>query len=119
MKNRKLKRYHSRDLSKRHNSNPYPKYLTISHIPSHSARMLCESDTSKGADFVAINDYETPFCYMTQKRLVDVCDDIHIRACFDLERKEMRDVGAQLQKRDMMYSDIVPTRRYETHEEWK
>lgn len=66
MKNRKIKGYHSRDLSKLHNSNPYPKHLTISHIPSHSARMLCESDTSRGADFVAINDYETLFCDMTE-----------------------------------------------------
>lgn len=100
-------------------SNPWPSHLTVSHLPAHSARVLCESETSKGADFVAINDNETLFCDMTRKRLVDVCDEEHKTACFDLEKKTMRDVGAKIWKRDSSYSDFVPEKRYETHDEWK
>ncbi|KAF2823854.1 hypothetical protein CC86DRAFT_408874 [Ophiobolus disseminans] len=119
LKDKKQKREHGRHFKRNYISNPYPERLTISHIASHSARMLCESDASRGADFVAINDEEKLFCDMSEKRIIDVCDDEHTTACFDLEKKEMRDVGAKVRKRDSSYHDLVPMKRYETHDVWK
>lgn len=81
--------------------------------------MLCESDSSRGADFVAINDEEKLFCDMSEKRIIDICDEEHTTACFDLEKKEMRNVGAKVRKRDLLYHDVVPMKRYETHDEWE
>lgn len=88
-------------------------------MASHSARRLCESETSRGADFVALNDNEMLFCDMGQKRLVDVCDKTITRACFDLQTRRMRDIGANIWKRDLSYSDVVPEKSYETYAEWR
>lgn len=112
-------REHGRHFQICYISNLYLEDLTILHMPSHSARELCESDSSRGADFVAINDREKLRCDMSEKRLIDVCDQEHITACFDLEKKEMRNDSAKVRKRDTSYHDVVPTKRYKTHVEWK
>ena len=121
MKHRRSKRNHARDMqhSSNRTSNPFQLYLTVSHLSGHSARLLCESNTSRGADFVAIHENGMLFCDMTSKRLVDVCDEKHKTACFDLEKKEMRDAGANIRKRDLSYSEVVPEQKYETHDVWK
>jgi hypothetical protein len=56
---------------------------------------------------------------MSKKQLFDVCDETHTRACFDMEKQEMRNVGAKIRKRDLSFGDVVPKKSYKTHSEWK
>ncbi|KAF2871057.1 hypothetical protein BDV95DRAFT_494990 [Massariosphaeria phaeospora] len=113
------KRNHPRDFAELPNSNPYPDHITVSHMEGHSARELCESLTSRGADFIAINGKEKLFCDMAKKQLFDVCDAEVTTACFDYETMAFRDVGAKIRKRDLSYGDTIPERSYMTNEVWR
>lgn len=101
-------------------SNNKPDVLTVSHLPGHSARELCESVTSLGPDFLVDNGEEKLFCDMTKKQLFDVCDE-HIKThCFDMETGFMRNVGQKLKhrKRDLSYGDVVPMKQYNVTDVW-
>lgn len=119
--NGKTKR-HPRDFKEGElpKSNNKPDVLTISHLPGHSARELCESITSHGPDFLVDNGEEKLFCDMTRKELFEVCDEHIIIHCFDMETKLMKNVGQRLKhkKRDLSYGDVVPMKQYNITDEW-
>jgi hypothetical protein len=113
------KRDHPRDFAELPDSNLFPGHVTISHMDAHSARTVCESLTSRGADFVAINGKEKLFCDMSRKQLFDVCDEEVTTACFDLEKMAFRNVGARIRKRELSFGDRIPNKSYKTNEVWK
>ncbi|KAL8865488.1 MAG: hypothetical protein Q9174_006859 [Haloplaca sp. 1 TL-2023] len=101
----------------------------------HSAKELCEHDTSAGPDFVSMK--EGLFCDMSEKKLWPLCDGVggkegqgngDIQAisdnnekreepaasvsCFDTKTKTMR--GAGPHRRD----ESIPVKQYENAEMW-
>ncbi|KAF2002762.1 hypothetical protein P154DRAFT_430503 [Amniculicola lignicola CBS 123094] len=121
LNNGKAKR-HPRDFQEGElpKSNNKPDALTVSHLPGHSARELCESVTSLGPDFVVDNGEEKLFCDMTKKQIFDVCDEQIATHCFDTEAGLMRSVGQKLKhrKRDLSYGDVVPMKQYNVTHVW-
>lgn len=66
--------------------------LVVSSDAQHSAKELCESDTSHGPDFVSVP--EKLFCDMGTKTLWLFCeDDEDEKPCFDPDTKQIRGVG--------------------------
>jgi hypothetical protein len=66
--------------------------LIVSKDVQHSAKELCESDTSHGPDFVS--EPERLFCDMGTKTLWLLCEsDEDQKPCFDPEAKQLRSVG--------------------------
>jgi hypothetical protein len=121
LKNGKAKRhprdFHEDELPK---SNNKPDVLTVSHLPGHSVRELCESVTSLGPDFLIDNGEEKLFCDMTKKQLFDVCDEQITTHCFDTKIGFMRNVGQKLnhRKRDLSYGDVVLMKQYNVTNVW-
>lgn len=76
---------------------PLADQLVVSDIASHSAKEVCESDTSAGPDFVST--VEELFCDMSEKTLWPTCGQDIKEACFDLESREMRRGAGELVKR--------------------
>ncbi|MCJ1367919.1 hypothetical protein MMC16_007055 [Acarospora aff. strigata] len=102
---------------KRENSNNRPGHLVLSNIEGHSAKELCESETSLGADFVSTA--EGVYCDMTAKQQWPLCSDSITTSCFDLNRKTMRGGNRVLQTRDKATGRIVPDKSYKTVDHWK
>ena len=66
--------------------------LVVSTDVQHSAKELCESDSSHGPDFVSVP--ERLFCDMGTKTLWLFCEeDEDQKPCFDPETKELRSIG--------------------------
>ena len=66
--------------------------LVISKDPQHSAKELCESDSSHGPHFVSVP--EKLFCDMGTKTLWLFCeDDEEQKLCFEPETKQLRGVS--------------------------
>ena len=66
--------------------------LVVSKDTQHSAKELCESDTSHGPDFVSVP--EKLFCDMGTKTLWLFCeDDEDQKPCFDPDTKQLRGLG--------------------------
>ncbi|KAI9712975.1 MAG: hypothetical protein M1812_006722 [Candelaria pacifica] len=65
---------------------PRPRNETIliaSRSTQHSARDLCESETSRGPDF--ISHHEGLHCDMTNRELKPLCDGSNVEDCFAWE----------------------------------
>lgn len=81
-------------VRRKRSSQTLPNHLVISNITTHSAREVCQSETSVGPDFVSL--HEGLFCDMTDKSLWSLCDE---RArhdfCFDLDGKVLRMQGLE------------------------
>ncbi|KAK9773300.1 hypothetical protein SCAR479_10029 [Seiridium cardinale] len=62
--------------------------LVVSDSKSHSAKKLCDSDTSLGPDFAHVT--ENLFCDMGAKKLYDICPPgNNTTGCFDLDSKTL------------------------------
>ena len=83
--------------------------VIISTSPQHSARELCESQTSWGHDFVSAT--ENLFCDMNAKKLWPVCDTKTKGACFDTMTSTMR-AGNGLRGRDSRSGQVPPEKSY-------
>lgn len=71
--------------------------LVVSNVtcPTHSARLLCESQTSAGPDFVSLP--EGLFCDMGDKILWPLCEYAGQDSCFDLDSQTTRWPGNEVQ----------------------
>lgn len=71
--------------------------LVVSNVtcPTHSARLLCESQTSAGPDFVSLP--EGLFCDMADKILWPLCEYAGQESCFDLDSQTTRWPGSVVQ----------------------
>lgn len=66
--------------------------LVISDTASHSAKALCESETSMGPDFVHTG--EKLFCDMGSKILYDFCSASSTTTCYDADKQVLITPGA-------------------------
>ncbi|KAL8882296.1 MAG: hypothetical protein Q9198_000684 [Flavoplaca austrocitrina] len=96
--------------------NPESKVVIISTNSMHSARELCESETSRGFDFVSST--ENLYCDMEPKRLWPVCSNSTISACFDVSTSTMRP-GKGLRGRDARSGRIPPAKHYGKTVHWR
>ncbi|KAI0410605.1 hypothetical protein F5X98DRAFT_368690 [Xylaria grammica] len=81
-------RLNRRRGAKKAKRNPKPNTLIVTPYAEHSARELCESDTSRGPDTVSLD--ERLFCDMETKSLFPLCEDGGFNTfCFDLENKRL------------------------------
>jgi hypothetical protein len=77
-----------RTLKVRGIKNLHPDRLTISHLPGHSAKELCEDKMSLGPDFVSTE--EGLFCDMETATLWPLCSTILLSDCFSLDTHKIR-----------------------------
>lgn len=85
---------------KRGIAQPLHDQLIVSNVTSHSARQLCESQTSAGPDFVSL--VEGLFCDMVEKTLWPVCASGQSQgSCFDLNEKTIRHLTPELRLREL------------------
>lgn len=92
-------------------------HLVISAYAQHSAREVCESDTSRGPDFVSVN--EGLYCDMDQKKLWNICSQNVTQTCFDTEQREMR--GSNFRMRGVAWNNTdssVPSKSYQKTHNW-
>ncbi|KAL8927833.1 MAG: hypothetical protein Q9172_001206 [Xanthocarpia lactea] len=89
--------------------------VIISTSPNHSAKELCESETSRGFDFVSST--ENLFCDMESKKLWPVCDTTTTSACFDMISSTMKP-GKGLRGRDSRSGQIPPAKQYAKTVHW-
>ncbi|KAH8901232.1 hypothetical protein GQ53DRAFT_4455 [Thozetella sp. PMI_491] len=89
--------------------------LVISPHPGHSARSVCESDTSYGPDFVSLHD--GMYCDMCERSLHPVCRPSIREGCFDLVKKELRLGLSGLQGRKLQ--DMPPPKTYKSVARWE
>ncbi len=89
--------------------------VIISTSPNHSAKELCESETSRGFDFVSST--ENLFCDMESKKLWPVCDTTTTSACFDMISSTMKP-GKGLRGRDSRSGQIPPAKQYTKTVHW-
>ncbi|KAF8241523.1 hypothetical protein K440DRAFT_570280 [Wilcoxina mikolae CBS 423.85] len=109
--NRKVK---SRSLPDQ-DSSYWEGVLITSKYDSHSASELCNSETSRGADFVSYK--EGLYCDMAAKELWVLCDKVHTYACFDTKKNGMRP-GKGLSGRDESSGRQIPGKSYHHVDEW-
>jgi hypothetical protein len=81
----------------------------------HSAKQLCESNTSWGPDFISLA--EGLYCDMDQKKTWPTCNDMKQRACFDVTVDRMR-LGTANNRRDLTTGRIIPRKVYSNVENW-
>lgn len=98
-----------RKLRTRGVKNLDPERLTISHMPGHSAREVCQDSMSLGPDFVSKE--EGLFCDMEKATLWSLCSAVQTVDCFDLETQHVR---TNTKKRSSTQGKI-----YKVVEEWK
>lgn len=107
----KNKRKRRGNVAKRHH---FPGKLVTSAKPAHSARELCESDTSMGPDFVS--SHEGLFCDMSEKELWPLCDSNHTTGCFDARNNTM--VAGSKSRRDEASGRNIPEKEYSNVQTW-
>lgn len=85
---------------------PLADELVISDIASHSAKEVCESESSAGPDFVST--VEGLFCDMSEKVLWPLCSESLTASCFDLDARGMRSGDHELKVREepKLYRDV-------------
>lgn len=85
---------------------PLADQLVVSDIACHSAKEVCESDTSAGPDFVST--VEGLFCDMSEKILWPLCSESLTDSCFDLELRGIRFNEHELRVREepKVYQDV-------------
>src|SRR5947209_20221937 len=88
--------------------------LVSSSNPRHSARELCQSDSSQGADFVSVT--ENLFYDMDAKEIWPLCFSSITCGCFDLSTRAMQfpDVG----RIDAMSGRPTPDKSYTACHNW-
>ncbi|KAG9232657.1 hypothetical protein BJ875DRAFT_485887 [Amylocarpus encephaloides] len=86
-------------------------HLVSSASPDHSAIEVCNSESSRGPDFLSLP--EGVFCDMAAKKTYPVCTTYVKDTCFDTERKTLR-VGAGPQRR----GEIIPRKEYHKVGNW-
>ncbi|KAL8781517.1 MAG: hypothetical protein Q9213_005966 [Squamulea squamosa] len=89
--------------------------VIVSTSPNHSARDLCESETSRGYDFVSSTEHL--FCDMSAKKTWPVCDDTTTSACFNLTSSTMAP-GKGLRGRDSRSGLVPPAKHYAKTVHW-
>ena len=67
--------------------------LVVSTYEGQSAQELCDSATSRGPDFVSLD--EGKYCDMSEKKVYKLCSGRYTRNCFSLDRD-----GKRLRRRD-------------------
>jgi hypothetical protein len=87
---RKTRRRDVRARSVQRRSNPDKSRLIITDWPGHSAREICESETSFGWD--TVSTVEGLFCDMESKQLYPLCDATISTNCFDLDAEELKTI---------------------------
>ena len=102
--------------NKRTTSNPSPGHLVVSGHQDHSAKDLCESETSHGPDFVST--VEGFYCDMDTKDAWPLCDAEFTTACFDLTSRSLRGGISNVHIRDSSSGGSVPFKPYSTFETW-
>lgn len=85
--------------------------MVISSRSEHSAVELCESQTSRGSDFVS--KPEGMFCDMETKTLHPLCGSRMDGDCFDLDSREL-----QSRRRDVLALSRMVLREYKSVAEW-
>lgn len=98
-----------RSVKRRGIKNLDPSVLTVSHLPGHSARELCEHDMSLGPDFVSME--EGLFCDMETATLWSLCDAKLQVGCFDMTTKTIKPRAGK--------RDGIPEKTYTSTDEWK
>ena len=104
---------------KRDNRNNRPGHLVISSIKTHSAKELCESQTSMGPDFVST--VEGLFCDMEVKEWWNLCSTNLTTGCFDLSSQTMKGNVAgntTVKARDGASGRVIPNKEYLTSTKW-
>ncbi|KAL8873503.1 MAG: hypothetical protein Q9174_001040 [Haloplaca sp. 1 TL-2023] len=64
------------------------KKLVVSTYRGQSAQELCDSTTSRGPDFVSLD--EEKYCDMSEKKVYELCSGRFTRDCFSLDRHSKR-----------------------------
>lgn len=95
-----------RDLSRESLKLTNETLLIASRSTQHSARELCESDTSRGPDF--ISHHEGLHCNMTTREFKPLCDGSNVEDCFAWE-PQSRVVGKR---------NVAQVLDYGRFEEW-
>jgi hypothetical protein len=92
-------------------------HLVISAYAQHSAQEVCESDTSRGPDFVSLN--EGLYCDMVEKKLWNTCSPNVTQVCFDTEQGQMRGINFRMRGISRSNTDSsVPLKSYHTTHKW-
>jgi len=89
-------------------------HVVISEYKAHSATELCESSTSRGPSFVAIE--EGMYCDMSTKKPHPVCAQGVTTACFDTDNNRLLSQPRRRHARDLETRDIH--KQYITSETW-
>ncbi|KAF1949403.1 hypothetical protein CC80DRAFT_581401 [Byssothecium circinans] len=104
-------REHRALLSKRYN---FPGTLISSKQDGHSAKELCESDTSLGPDFVSF--HEGLFCDMSEKQLWPLCGSGVESGCFNTTDHTM--ISKSKSRRDESTGRLIPEKEYVDLQSW-
>ncbi|KAL8786905.1 MAG: hypothetical protein Q9213_002536 [Squamulea squamosa] len=86
--------------------------LIVSNYEGQSAQELCDSDKSKGPDFVSVA--EGKYCDMLEKKIYKICSARYERVCFSLDedKKRLRRRGDRNSAGDTVH------REYGTIDRW-
>jgi hypothetical protein len=106
-------------LLKRDTSNNRPGHLVISDFETHSAKEVCESDTSVGFDF--ISTVEGVFCDMDTKEWWYLCSANITTWCFDKKSQTMVGNAPDEQSdrvHDKATGRILPSKVYNMWVNW-
>lgn len=90
-----------------------PDVLVKSPLEEHRATVLCNSQFSRGPDFVSI--HEGVFCDMDKKQTWPICSKQITHACFDLELNDLRPTNKG--KREINGREI-PKKSYSKELKW-
>lgn len=88
-------------------------HVVISDYKAHSAKEVCDSQTSRGPSFVSTQD--GLYCDMSTKTAYPVCSDTVTTACFDIEHKHLIAQGRN-HARSLATREIK--KQYKTHDRW-
>lgn len=102
--------------SRRDDPCPHESHVVISDIDAHSAREVCDSESSHGPDFVSTT--EGLFCDMCAHQLWKVCGSPDATGCFDVDTQRLRAGGNPL-RRDESSADALPEKAYTKVSHWK
>ena len=89
--------------------------VIISKSPNHSAKELCDNDSSAGPDFVSLD--EQLFCDMETRKTWLLCSATKTDGCFDHAASTMR-AGKGLRGRDSTTGMYPPKKSYDKTVHW-
>ena len=89
--------------------------VIISGSAQHSAKELCDSETSWGHDFVSLK--EKMFCDMESKILWHICDGETTNGCFDVEERVMK-ASRGIRRRGTKTGTVPPVKSYMKTMRW-